>query len=379
MLHTNAHFVGIHIRRNGDGSFSITYFDPVLSKVNNSQLHPIPSAVLTALNNHFRNVPIVATTSSIQTYTQLRLDHPLEIDNNHCGPFVVHFMTEIACGRMRLNPNGNGKIQSRSSEDALEEWKDIDSLSKEKSDELGKAIRASQAEALLAKDNKNDSSFIRNAFQLVDHYRGHLRYWNDRSVDSKESENLGLATSSFDASANIINEIDLLATVMDVTSVLLKLDKAINLKSPEKGLLAVTTLKKKLTDQYGLAYDFYRESGIAYSQGKEEEGSRLYNVGRYYNASATFLTRSIVALKNQMEAENPEKKKYWSELAAQYQIAANYSLKVALAYKKGTIEDAKKFSEKLNQKREKIVILQENLEDLEVHIEDIFYDSIPYI
>lgn len=142
-IHTDAHFVGIHIRRNEDNSYSLLYFDPTVSSDTRQPLHPIPADVQGVLEEFFPNEPIVEAGSLIQTYTHLQ-DGSIQTDNNHCGFFVAYMMTGLARGFIRINPDGSNRLQGTRSGTA--EWQNIQDLTKEQSDAFGRELRKVMAD-----------------------------------------------------------------------------------------------------------------------------------------------------------------------------------------------------------------------------------------
>jgi len=139
-IHSGDHFMGVYLHRATDGQISIIYFDPTVSKQDQQPLHNLPPNVTTILAQRFPTIPIINVGSEIQTYTTRKsgLEEFNDIDNLHCGPFVLCVMTEMSKGNVRLNPNGTRKLQIKFSDGS---WKDLPKLSQEQSNYLGQTIR----------------------------------------------------------------------------------------------------------------------------------------------------------------------------------------------------------------------------------------------
>ncbi|MFT6220421.1 MAG: hypothetical protein ACJAVG_001138 [Rickettsiales bacterium] len=141
------HFTGIHIiKGQEEGQVSINYFDPVVL-AENIPAHKIPDHVLNALSDNFEVITITTSSTIIQTHADLDSES-IEIDNNHCGAFVTHFMTQMAQGDARIDPNGVIQIRDENAIRQDGEWSGINNLSRNQSDILGVQIRQNQVEFL---------------------------------------------------------------------------------------------------------------------------------------------------------------------------------------------------------------------------------------
>lgn len=349
IIHSNLHFMGIHIVKNPDHSFSITSFDPVVSTDDNKPLHPLPAAVVTSLNHYFPGVPIISTTSKIQTYTSLT-EGEFMIDNNHCGPFVAYFMTAMARGNARLALNGTGKIELKFPE---EEWITIHALNKKQSDGFGKELRSAQASFLLEEQEK-EAFVLDKVFGLVDHYRQDINLcWNGYGSE-KENHFLGKATTAFDHSANCLDRADDVYTILSHRD-LIALDKKISTDFPEK-INKASTLAKNSIVYSSQASFYYRQAGIAYTQGNKEEGGHLEKIAPGYARSARFLIRAVVALQKERQAMEKGKvtlAHYWKQLSALCESVSDDFVQLALAKKEKNRENWKQLNNKLDlQERE---------------------------
>lgn len=141
------HFTFLHIRRGQDNNFAITYFDPVV--VGGQPEHDILEHIRQSLGNHFPNVPIINTTTAIQTYRYLDNGY-IEIDNHHCGAFVTYFANQMIMGNMEVLENG--RIRGRTSGN---DWVEMNDLNQEQSNNLGITIRQEQARILRGEDIQN--------------------------------------------------------------------------------------------------------------------------------------------------------------------------------------------------------------------------------
>lgn len=142
-VHNENHFTGILMKKNPNNQFSIIYFDPVVSKQDGQPLHKIPEPIFQILKEKFPNVPVIKTSNEIQPYTiqgsgKKKIN---AIDNNHCGPFVLFVMTEIAKGNLRLNSNKSKKLQKLQLKGDEEQWMDIQPLNQTQSKDFGNFIR----------------------------------------------------------------------------------------------------------------------------------------------------------------------------------------------------------------------------------------------
>lgn len=151
-IHSGDHFMGVYLHRATDGQISIIYFDPTVSKQDQQPLHNLPPNVTTILAQRFPTIPIINVGSEIQTYTTRKsgLEEFNDIDNLHCGPFVLCVMTEMSKGNVRLNPDGTRKLQIKFSDGS---WKDFPRLSQKQSNDFGQAIRNYHL-TLLASDHR---------------------------------------------------------------------------------------------------------------------------------------------------------------------------------------------------------------------------------
>ncbi|MFT7087907.1 MAG: hypothetical protein ACJAZX_001356 [Rickettsiales bacterium] len=131
------HFTGIHIIKEIN-SYSAVYFDPMVNEASEKN-YPIPTYISEFIKKNLKT-GIERSSSNIQTYEEG------EEVNHHCGAFVTHFMTQMAEGNVRLSPNDK-KIQvkikpvSKEGADPELKWKDLEDLTKEKSNKMGQQIR----------------------------------------------------------------------------------------------------------------------------------------------------------------------------------------------------------------------------------------------
>ena len=153
------------------------------------------------------------------------------------------------------------------------------------------------------------------------------------------------------------------------------LDQEIAKQVPEKTDVATTLAKNSIT-RYGEAGLCYRQAGIAYSQGKEEEGKCLMKVAPGYDRSARSLIRAVIALRNEMTARSEgqvEIANNWHQLATLYQSVADHKLQAAVALLEGRAEEAKAFTEKATRLEEgEIEELREKLAEACDGIEPLF-------
>lgn len=146
-IHNENHFTGVLISKKSSNQFSITHFDPIAFDENGRPLHKIPDAAFRVLREKFPGVSINNTNSKMQTYTtQSSGKGKVNVmDNNHCGPFVLYVMTEMAKENLRVNPSQPRKLQLKVSEGG---WSDIPPLDQGSSDNFGRSIRGYHAAVL---------------------------------------------------------------------------------------------------------------------------------------------------------------------------------------------------------------------------------------
>ncbi len=146
------HFTGIHIARDIHTGFSIRYFDPSVDADYHRPLHDLPVHIAASLYENFPNVEIRATRNIIQTSRSE--NDVMIIENNHCGAFVTHFMTEMARGNIRVDA---GIIQEREGA----HWRDIKDLTSLESDQLGQKIRNYHGQFLESKGAMREENPIK--------------------------------------------------------------------------------------------------------------------------------------------------------------------------------------------------------------------------
>jgi hypothetical protein len=126
------HFVALHVRRVGL-TFEITYFDPMAT-------NPIPQATLDIIRNVFgQNQQITSTINIIQTFSIINGEQVA--DNNHCGAFVAHILSELSNNNMRVNHN-NSRLEERINN----HYQDLANYTPSNSDNLGRSIRTIHTE-----------------------------------------------------------------------------------------------------------------------------------------------------------------------------------------------------------------------------------------
>lgn len=153
-IHSDNHFTGVCISKNPGNRYSIIYFDPVVLKDSEQPMHQIPGPIFQILKEKFPDVPLIKTSSEIQTYTVENSGGKKVnvIDNNHCGPFVLCIMTEMAKGNLKLKPNKKRCLQVK---DDKGEWTDIPRFDQTASDVFGELIRKYHAELLSGNHDLN--------------------------------------------------------------------------------------------------------------------------------------------------------------------------------------------------------------------------------
>lgn len=163
------HFTGIHVARNSQGEVTIGYFDPMVDRDWRRPMHDLPPYIIASLNEKFSGVMITAADTVIQTSSSEI------VDNNHCGAFVTHFMTEIARGNLRINADLDGRIQERI--DGI--WRDIPDLNRAESNQLGEIIRDYHARSLASAEMRYEENPVKIS-QILDNNlqaRNNLEEW----------------------------------------------------------------------------------------------------------------------------------------------------------------------------------------------------------
>ena len=360
-VHSNLHFTAILILINEDGSFSITYFDPVISR-EQKPLHLLPTPVLTILNDLFPGSSIEETTSEIQHYTPLP-DGEFMIDNNHCGPFVLYVMREMTRGNARLALNGSRKIELR----IHEEWIPINALSKQQSDDFGKELRTEQA-AFLLEEQESETLTLDKTYLLVNHYRKHMNLcWNNGKGHGtrEEQDLLGKATRAFDRSSHYLGLPYCMRIIMSPAD-LKEIDEAIKAVSPEK--IKYASGLSSASDNYSLrAGEYFRKAGMAYGQGNKKEARCYEKIAPYYGDSCEFLAKCVAALKYKLIAEresSAETAECWSKLAGLYQSSSDLSIQTAEAYEEKDNDEGDSLDVKVECKKQRIYKLLDKIAEL---------------